>query len=340
MKTRIRHEITGNRKSVSFILGAILFTLCPLLLAPCSPVQAQQPTKIPRIGFLGPAGPDEPSTVAFRRGLRDLGYVEGKNILFEGRYLEGALDRIPSLVAELVHLKVDVLVLVNTPAIRAAKQATSTIPIVMVVATDPVATGLIDSLARPGGNVTGLTRLSQELSAKRLELLREVVPTSRMGVLISADSTARGIKEYQTEVSALKVSLQFLEVRGPNPDLDGVFRDAAKRRVNALIVVGNTLLLGYRKQIADLAIKNKLPSMADANGFVEAGALMSYSADNAESFRRAAVYVDKILKGAKPAELPVEQPRKFELWINLKTAKQIGVTIPQSVLYRADKVIK
>jgi len=312
-----------------------------MLLALCFSAEAQQPTKVPRIGFLGPSGRDEPSIAAFRQGLRELGYIEGKNIFLENRYLEGKLDRIPRLVAELVQLRVDVLVLVNTPAIRAAKQATSTIPIVMLVATDPVATGLIDSLARPSGNVTGLTRLSQELSGKRLELLREVVPTpSRIGVLISADSTARGIKEYQAEVSALNISLQFLEVRGPTPDLDSVFRDATKGRVNALIVVGNTLLLGYRKQIADLAIKNRLPSMSDSNGFVEVGCLMSYSADNAESFRRAAVYVDKILKGAKPADLPVEQPTKFEFIINLKTAKQIGLTIPQSVLFRADKVIK
>ena len=224
--------------SLRFLVVLIVFVLS-------SPAEAQQQKKIPRIGFLGPAGSGEPSTAAFQRGLRDLGYIDGKNILVENRYLEGKLDRIPSLVAELVQLRVDVLVLLNTPAIRAAKQATSTIPIVMVVPTDPVATGLIDSLARPGGNGTGLTRLSQELSGKRVELLREVAPTpSRIGVLISAEATARGIKEYQAEVSALNIPLQFLEVRGPTPDLDGAFRDAVMGRVNALIVVGNTLLLG------------------------------------------------------------------------------------------------
>jgi len=318
-------------------------TLWALLFALCFSADAQQPKKIPRIGFLASAGPETPNIAAFRRGLRDLGYIEGKNILIEYRYMEGMMDRIPSLVAELEQLKVDILVSPVPAAIRAAKQATKTIPIVMMITTDPVATGLIDSLARPGGNVTGLTRLTRDLSGKRLELLKEVVPRiSRVGVLDDADAPVqtKGFKDYGDAARALKIQLQSLEVRGPNPDFEGTFQAAAKGRVSALITVRTTLLIGYRKQIADLAIKNRLPSMSEGSDFVEDGGLMSYSANDAESFRRAAVYVDKILKGAKPGDLPVEQPKKFELIINLKAAKQIGLTIPQSVLYRADKVIR
>ena len=275
--------------------------------------------------------------MAFRRGLRDLGYIEGKNILVEDRYAEGKADRIPSLVAELVQLKVDILVSPNSAAIRAAKESTKTIPIVMVITDDPVATGLVDSLARPGGNVTGLTRLTQELNGKRLELLKEVVPTaSRVGVLLVAGFTV--FREYEAAAHALKVQLQSLEVRAPNPDLEGAFRDAVKGRVRALITT--RALVGYRKQIADLAIKNRLPLMSEGSDFVDAGGRVSYAAIDAENYRRAAYYVDRILKGAKPADLPVEQPTKFEFVINLKTAKQIGLKIPQSVLYRADRVIK
>jgi len=254
------------------------------------------------------------------------------------------VDRIPSLVAELVQLKVDVLVSPNTPVIRAAKQATETIPIVMVTNVDPVAAGFIDSLARPGGNVTGLTRLTRELRGKRLELLKEVVPRiTRVGVLsdaANAPGLATAFKDHEAAARALKIQLQSLEVRGSNPDLEGAFRDAAKGRVSALIVARTTVLVRYQKKIADLAIKNRMPSMSEGRDFVEAGGLMSYSANDAESFRRAAYYVDKILKGAKPADLPVEQPTKFELVINLKTAKALGLTIPPLVLMRADKVIK
>ncbi len=209
----------------------------------------------------------------------------------------------------------------------------------MVILGDPVATGLVDSLARPGGNVTGLTRLTRELSGKRLELLKEVVPgISRVGVLGAAN--ASGFKDYETAARELKIPLQSLEVRGPNPDLEAAFEAAAKGRVSALIPIRGSLINRYPKRIADLAIKNRLPSMCETGEYVDAGCLMSYSANDAEQFKRAAVYVDRILKGAKPADLPVEQPMKFELVINLKTAKQIGVTIPQSVLYRADRVIK
>jgi len=324
----------------------VLFCLLITVLLITGFAEAQQPKKVPRIGFVSGAGNANnpgPNIEAFQRALRDLGYIEEKNILTEYRYMEGMMDRIPSLVAELVQLKVDILVSPVPSAIRAAKQATKTIPIVMLITTDPVATGLIDSLARPGGNVTGLTRLTRELSGKRLESLKEVVPgISRVGVLDDADAPVqtKGFKDYSAAAHALKIRLQSLEVRGPNPDFEGAFQAAAKGRVSALVTVRTPLLIGYRKQIADLAIKNQLPSMSEGSDYVEAGGLMSYTADDAESFRRAAAFVDKILKGAKPSDLPVEQPTKFELVINLKTAKQIGLTIPPSVLARADKVIK
>jgi putative ABC transport system substrate-binding protein len=320
--------------------------LAVVILAFVHPAEAQQAKKIPRIGYL--SSTDDPKTPgplieAFRQGLRDLGYTEGTNILVEYRYAEGMSDRMPSLVAELVQLKVDVVVVTALPAIRAAKQATKTIPIVMVSTFDPVATGIVDSLARPGGNITGLTRLTRDLNGKRLELLKEVVPgTSRVGVLVDANMIARdsAFKDYETAARALKIQLQSLEVRGPNPDFEGAFQAATKERVSALITILDALLNRYPKRIADLAIKNRLPSMYEASDWVEAGGLMSYSANDAENFRRAATYVDKILKGAKPADLPVEQPTKFEFVINLNAAKQLGLTIPQSVLYRADRVIK
>jgi ABC-type uncharacterized transport system substrate-binding protein len=325
-------------------LSSILIAV--VLLAVEVIAEAQQPKKVARIGYVSstddPKTPG-PSIEAFRQGLRDLGYIEGKNILVEYRYAEGMSDRMPSLVAELVQLKVDVVVAAALPAIRAAKQATKTIPIVMVTTQDPVAAGLVDSLARPGGNITGLTRLTRDLNGKRLELLKEAVPRiSRVGVFVDANMIDRGpaFKDYETVARELKIQLQSLEVRGPNPDFEGALQASAKERVSALITITDALLNRYPKRIADLAIKNRLPSMYEASGWVEAGGLMSYSANDAENFRRAAIYVDKILKGTKPADLPVEQPTKFELVINLKTAKQIGVTIPQSVLFRADKVIK
>ena len=314
-----------------------------VLLAIAVIAQAQQPAKVPRIGYLSRTGDSKnpgPQVEGFRQGLRDLGYVEEKNILIEYRYIEGKVDSIPSLVAELVQLKVDVLVLGPLPAIRAAKQATKTIPIVMVTTADPVAAGLIDSLARPGGNITGVTRLTRDLSGKRLELLKEAVPgMSRVGVL-GGLTPGSSSKYYEAAARALKVQFLALEVRGPNPDLEGAFQAATSGRVSALIAGTGGLTISYRKLIADLALKHRIPSMCERSDYVEAGCLMSYSADEAESFRRAAVYVDKILKGAKPADLPVEQPTKFEFIINLKTAKQIGLTIPPNVLARADKVIR
>jgi ABC-type uncharacterized transport system substrate-binding protein len=323
-----------------------LWLLTVFLLASIDLAEAQQPAKIPRIGYVSGAGNPTnpgPQIEAFRQGLRDLSYIEGKNILVEYRYAEGNFDRVPGLVAELVRLKVDVLVATFSVAIRAAKQATKTIPVVMVTQQDPVAIGIVDSLARPGGNITGLTRLGRDLSGKRLELLTEVVPgISRVGVLLDMSTPGPGIglKEYEAAARAQKIQIQSLEVRGPNPDLEGAFREAGKKRARALITITNAVMTHHQKQIADLAIKNRLPSVYEQSQYVEAGGLMSYSSADPANFRRAAVYVDKILNGAKPADLPVEQPTKFELVINLKTAKQIGLTIPPNVLARADMVIK
>ncbi|MBI2349429.1 MAG: ABC transporter substrate-binding protein [Deltaproteobacteria bacterium] len=326
--------------SLPFVL-ALAITLSTPFAA-----QAQQTKKVPRIGYLDASGDSSapsPSLEAFRQGLRDLGYIEGRNILVEYRYAVGKLDRIPGLVAELVQLKVDVLVAPVLPAIRAAKQATKTIPLVMVLAVDPVATGIVDSLARPGGNITGLTRLTRDLSGKRLELLREAVPgLSRVGVLwdTEAPGPAIAFKEYEAAARALKIQLQSLEVQGPNPGLEGAFGAASKGRAGGLVVITNPVLRRFLKRITELANKNRLPSIYEVSEYVEGGGLMSYASSETESFRRAATYVDKILKGAKPADLPVEQPTKFELVINLKTAKQIGLTIPPNVVARADKVMK
>jgi putative tryptophan/tyrosine transport system substrate-binding protein len=324
------------------MIRKIVVCLVSFLLLTGSLVGAQQTGKVPRIGYLSARGTvslPRSYSEAFRQGLRDLGYIEGKNILIEFRYAEGKLDRFPNLVAELVQLKVDVLVSTETAAIRAAKQATKTIPIVFVTTQDPVAAGYVDSLARPGANITGLTRLTRELSGKRLELLKEMVAgISRIGLLGEVD--ASGFKDYEAPAGALKIQLQSLEVRGPNPDFEGAFQAAAKVRAGALVTIHNFLIGRYRKRIADLAMKNRLPSMYEDSRYVEEGGLVSYAANELEVSRRAAVYVDKILKGAKPAELPVEQPTKFEFVINLKTAKQIGLTIPPNVLARADRVIK
>ena len=316
------------------------------ILASSHFVDAQQPGKIPRIGYVRVVGVPSiprPNVEAFRQGLKDLGYVEGKNILIEFRYAEGKPDRVPGLVADLVQLKVDVLVSGDDPAVRIAKQTTKTIPIVMVINQDPVATGIVDSLARPGGNITGISRLTRELGGKRLELLTEVVPgIGRLGVLWDASSEGSKIsfKEYQAAAVALKLQLQSLEVRGPKPDLDGSFKSAVKGRAGALVTIAGGLLNRHREAIAHHAIKHRLPSMYESSLWIEPGGLISYSSSDAESYRRAAWIVDKILKGTKPADIPVEQPTKFELVINLKTAKALNLTIPQSVLFRADRVIR
>jgi putative ABC transport system substrate-binding protein len=332
------------------MMKSILFwLLTTVLLITISSATAQQPTRIPRIGYLsgsGSASNPGPYVEALRQGLRDLGYVDGKNIVIEYRGAGGKTDpiSISSLVNELVQLKVDVLVVPPIlAAISAAKQATKTIPIVMVTNSDPVATGLINSLARPGGNITGLATLTRELSGKRLELVKEAVPRiSRLAVLRDAESEGAAItlKEYEAVALSLKIPVQALEVRGPNPDLAGAFQSAVKGRASALITITTSPLFRRQKQIAELAIKGRLPSMFEGSTWVESGGLMSYSTDDLAVYRRAAVYVDKILKGAKPADLPVEQPMKFEFVINVKTAKQIGLNIPQSVLFRADRVIK
>ncbi len=308
--------------------------------------EAQQAKKIPRLGFISSFGSPKdpwPFFESFRLGLRELGYIEGQNVLIENRYPEGRRDRMAALVDELVQLKVDVIVAANNTVIRAAQKATKTIPIVMVSSIDPVAAGYVTSLARPGANITGLSPLIRDLSAKRMELLKELLPNlSRVGVLWDADGPGPAIafKEYTAAAQAFKLDLQSLEVRGPRPDLKGAFQAARKRRVDALIIVINPLIGQHQKEVLELTKKNRLPSLTENSQLVDAGGLLSYAANYSDMYRRAATYVDKILKGVKPADLPVEQPTKFELVINLKTAKEIGLTIPPNVLVRADRVIK
>jgi putative tryptophan/tyrosine transport system substrate-binding protein len=343
-------EVSDQKSEVikGTALGTLLFALSVfgvLLLALSFPVQAQQTGKIYRIGFLSGAVPgSSPDIEAFREGLRDLGYVEGKNLVIEYRYTERKADRFPDLLSDLVRLKVDVIIGDGTGATSAAKKATSTIPIVMTSTTDPVGNGLIASLARPGGNVTGLSNVSGELGGKLLELLKEIDPRlTRVAIVIPGGQGAANklfVKQTEVPARALRVQLISLVVRGPE-DYEGAVRAATKERANALL---SRLPPGtpsaHRKQFVELAAKSRLPVVSATNLDTEAGGLLSYGRDPIESYRRAATYVDKILQGAKPADLPVEQHMKIELVINLKTAKEIGVTIPQSVLYRADKVIK
>jgi len=306
--------------------------------------QAQQAGKIPRIGFLlAPARSAVLESLdAFRQGLREIGYVEGQNIVIEYRYAEGKFDRLPDLAAELVGLKVDVIVAAGGAlAIKPAKNATSTIPIVMTGTADPVASGFVVSLARPGGNITGLSLGGAELSGKRLELLKETVPSvSRVAVLsYQTNPPNLFLKETRAAAQTLGLKLQSVEVRGPN-DIESAFQAAVKGRVGALTVGPDPLLTANRKRVIDLAAKNQLPAIYAWRDHVEDGGLMSYAPKLSDLYRRAATYVDKILKGAKPADIPVEQPTKFELIINLKAAKQIGLTIPPHVLARADRVIR
>jgi putative ABC transport system substrate-binding protein len=309
-------------------------------------VEAQQEKKIPRIGYIsgsGSASNPGPYVEALRQGLRELGYVEGKSFAIEFRGAEGIPDRAPTLVTELVQLKVDVIVAPFLSAIRAARQASKTIPIVMVTQVDPVAIGLVKSLAHPGGNITGLTTLQRDLSGKRLELLKEVVPKiARVGILRGADDLVSeiGLKGYEAAARALKIQIQSLDVRGSNPDLEGAFREAVKGRANAVITITNNPLFRDSKKVTELALKHRLPSMYEGTTWVDNGGLMSYSANDLELFRRAATFIDKILKGAKPADLPVEQPTKFEFALNLKTANALNLSIPQSVLFRADRVVR
>ncbi len=323
-------------------LGSILFA--GALLAVAVTAEAQQPKKVARIGFLTATSPSvELARIkAFRQGLRDLGYVEGKNIVIEWRYAEGKLDRLPALAAELVRLKVDVIVTTGPVSTRPAKEATATIPIVMAFDNDPVGSGLVASLARPGGNITGLSALAPELNGKRLELLKETVPKlSRLAILGTSTEPgyAQTSREIKLDAEALKVQLQYLDVQNPK-DTEAAFQDARKNRADAVLVLPSPVFISQRTQLADLAVKNRLPSMYYRREFVEDGGLMSYGVSFPDMSRRAATYVDKILKGAKPAELPVEQPTKFELVINLKAAKQINLTIPPNVLGRTDRVIE
>ncbi len=320
--------------------------LSTILLHTVSLAEAQQPKKVPRIGYLAPVFPcsgSVPSLEAFRQGLRDLGYVEDKNITIECRSAEGKLDRQPDLAAELAQLKIDIIVAAGgEPTARAAKQATQTIPIVMTNVGDPVVTGLVASLARPGGNVTGLVTMSPELSGKRLELLREAFPKiSRVALFWNSANPEQEpqIKEIKVAGQALGIQLQILEVRGTN-DFDKAFSTITKERADALLTLPDPLSVSQGRRIADFAAKHRLPAMYPRMEFVDAGGLMVYGPSYNDLFRRAAVYVDKILKGAKPADLPVEQPTKFEFIINLKPAKQIGLTIPPNVLARANRVIK
>jgi len=323
-----------SHKIVFLALSAMLFALC-------LSAEAQQPAKIPRIGWLTGGGVSL-TAEAFRQGLHELGYIEGNNIVIEWRVAEGKRDRVPALAAELVRLKVDVIVTGSATDTRAAKAATATIPIVMTNDGDPVGNGFVASLARPGGNITGLSTLSPELSGKRLELLKEIVPKlSRVAVFgtSTSASNAQELREVELAAGALGVKLQYLDVLGPK-DIETAFRAASKERAGAVLLVASPVFLPQRTQIAELAVKNHLPAIFPQSEFVEAGGLMYYGANTADLFRSAATYVDKILKGRMPADLPVEQPKKLEFIINLKAAQQIGLTIPPNMLARADKVIR
>jgi putative tryptophan/tyrosine transport system substrate-binding protein len=321
--------------------------LATFLLTTAPSTEAQQPKKIPTIGYLSSFDPASESagSEAIRLALRELGYIEGQNIATEYRYAEGKIDRAPELAAQLVRLKVDIIVVSGgTRTVRAAKNATKTIPIVMVGSgLDPVEAGLVESLARPGGNVTGITNLGTELGGKRLELFKEAVPKVARVAVLYDPALPGGLRELKevlpVAARALGLTIQPREVRAAD-GFERVFAALSKERPDGLYVRGGPLMSANQKRIIGFALKSRLPSMYINRNFVDAGGLMSYGADEADSYRRVAYFVDKILKGAKPAELPVEQPMKFELVINLKTANQIGLTIPQSVLYRADKVIK
>jgi len=321
---------------------SILFVTVLLVVADIA--EAQQPKKVPRIGYL--AGASHAAIAfrveAFRQGLRELGYLEGKNIGIEYRYSEGNFRRQKELAFELARANVDVIVTSGPASTRAAKEATATIPIIMTFDSDPVGSGSVASLARPGGNITGLSTLAPEISGKQLELLKEIVPKlSRVAVIGSSANpgNAQVLKGMEAAAQVFSVKLQYLDILDPK-ELETVFRAALNERVDAVVALAGTVIIAQRAQIAELAIKSRLPAIYERREYVEAGGLMSYGVSITDLDRRAATYVDKILKGAKPAELPVEQPKKFEFIINLKAAKQIGLTIPPNVLTRADKVIR
>ena len=322
----------------------ILIWLLATVLLTAVFAEAQQPEKVPRIGFLvaSKSSVNSARIAAFQNGLRELGYVEGKTIFIDYRYAEGKLDRLPKLAAELVGRNVDVIVTAGPADTRAAKKATSTIPIVMSFDNDPVGNRFVASLARPGGNITGLSTLAPELSGKQLELLKDIVPKlSRVAVFGNSTNpgNALALREIELAAETLKVKLENLDVLDPK-GIEAAFRTANKGREEAVLVLGSPVINSQRTLVADLAIKNRLPTIYYSAEMVEAGGLLAYGVNRNDLTRRAAVYVDKILKGAKPAELPVEQPTKFDLIINLKAAKQIGLTIPPNVLARADRVIR
>jgi len=324
-------------------VGPILTFALGILLAPLS-AEAQPAKKVTRIGFLASSSAERLKSrlPAFQQSLRELGYVEGKNIIIEYRYAEGKFERLPGLAAELVRLKVDVLVAEGAPAAHAAKNATSVIPIVMGNAADPVGTGLVASLARPGGNITGLSDFNLGVVTKRLELLKEVVPSaSRVAVLLNPSNPTNPLqlKEIQAAAPALGVTLLSLEAKGAD-DIDRAFTTMRKERPGAVIVIGDPMFGTHARRIVELEAKSRLPAIYSSRISIDTGGLMSYGTNFDDLYRRAATYVDKILKGTKPSDLPVEQPTKFELIINLKTAKALGLTIPKSVLFRADQVIE
>jgi ABC-type uncharacterized transport system substrate-binding protein len=354
MRTRNADQTSGirfwdshsdNRRSKIQNLKWVGFLAILVVLVGCvGTAEAQQAKKVPRIGYLGASSPSTiPARIeAFRQGLRELGYVEGKNIVIEWRYAEGKFDRLPALAAELVRLKVDVIATAGPMDTRAANEATSTIPIVMTWDQDPVGSGFVASLARPGGNVTGLSIVAPEISGKQLELLKEIVPRlSRVAFLgnSSEPGNAQALRETETAARSFGVQLQYLDVLTPK-DIETAIRAASNGRAHAILVLTSPVTFAHRTQVVDLAAEHRLPAIYHRRQFVEDGGLMSYGVSQNDLDRRAATYVDKILKGAKPADLPVEQPTKFEFVINLKTAKQIGLTIPPNVLVRADRVIK
>jgi putative ABC transport system substrate-binding protein len=334
------HEETslGSRAIVSIV--TLTLSLGVVLLA----AKAQPVAQVPRVGLLipGSASGFAARIEAFRHGLRDLGYVEGQTITIESRFADGQADRLPGLVAELVRLPVDILVVDGIVTIRAAQHATTTIPIVMAVIGDPVGAGLVASLARPGGNTTGLSLMLPEVSGKRLELLREAMPTlAHVAVLWNPEVHDSRVvfQETQTAAPALGLRLQALEVRRP-AEFDQAFAAMTSAHAEALVVISNALFFSHRRQLAALAVRHRLPAIFHSREYAEAGGLMAYGANGEDLYRRTATYVDKILKGAKPGDLPVEQPVKFELVINLKTAEALGLTIPPTLLFQADEVIK
>ena len=341
-----RKQRAVSTKTRKRVISAIFVCVCllPIVFLPAGS-HAQQPKKVPRIGYLlgSLSAGDQARIEAFRQGLRELGYIEGKDIVIEYRSAEGKADRFPSLATELVRLGVNIIVSAGPLATRAAKEATSTIPIVMANDADPVGNGFVASLARPGGNITGLSNLTPEIGGKQLELLKEIIPKlSRVAVFGTSTQpgTTRRLREMEVAAGALGVKLQYLDVQSPK-DIGIAFRAASKEGVDAvLIMVAGVVAGAHRTTILELAVKNRLPVVYQSSGSVEAGGLMSYGVNTRDLDRRAATYVDKILKGAKPADLPVEQPTKFNFVINLKTAKQIGLTIPPNVLARADRVIR